>query len=203
MYAVIQTGGKQYRVEPGQTVVVEKLAGDPLLTFNPGLALGGTAVTLAPEHIKGEASGKTNVVAQRMVVAGDLRTISPEKLEWARGEMRTIAAASLPHTSAEITFDESYPPMAPTEGNRSLLALYDKVSHDLGFGPVGMDNPAKVGAADVSFVAGIVPMALDGIGLAGSADHTAKETADLAALPMQVKRAAVVMWRLASGVTAR
>jgi large subunit ribosomal protein L21 len=28
MYAVIETGGKQYRVEPGQTVVVEKLPGD-------------------------------------------------------------------------------------------------------------------------------------------------------------------------------
>jgi len=28
MYAVIQTGGKQYRVEPGATVVVEKLDGD-------------------------------------------------------------------------------------------------------------------------------------------------------------------------------
>ena len=28
MYAVIQTGGKQYRVEPGKTVVVEKLVGD-------------------------------------------------------------------------------------------------------------------------------------------------------------------------------
>ncbi len=28
MYAVIQTGGKQYRVEPGSTVRVEKLAGD-------------------------------------------------------------------------------------------------------------------------------------------------------------------------------
>jgi large subunit ribosomal protein L21 len=28
MYAVIQTGGKQYRVEPGQTVVVETLPGD-------------------------------------------------------------------------------------------------------------------------------------------------------------------------------
>ena len=28
MYAVIQTGGKQYRVEPGQTVKVEKLRGD-------------------------------------------------------------------------------------------------------------------------------------------------------------------------------
>ena len=28
MYAVIQTGGKQYRVEPGKTVVVETLPGD-------------------------------------------------------------------------------------------------------------------------------------------------------------------------------
>jgi large subunit ribosomal protein L21 len=28
MYAVIQTGGKQYRVEPGKTVMVEKLAGE-------------------------------------------------------------------------------------------------------------------------------------------------------------------------------
>lgn len=28
MYAVIATGGKQYRVEPGQEVTVERLAGD-------------------------------------------------------------------------------------------------------------------------------------------------------------------------------
>lgn len=28
MYAVIATGGKQYRVEPGQQLTVEKLAGD-------------------------------------------------------------------------------------------------------------------------------------------------------------------------------
>jgi large subunit ribosomal protein L21 len=28
MYAVIQTGGKQYRAEPGKTIQVEKLPGD-------------------------------------------------------------------------------------------------------------------------------------------------------------------------------
>jgi large subunit ribosomal protein L21 len=28
MYAVIQTGGKQYRVQPGDKVIIEKLAGD-------------------------------------------------------------------------------------------------------------------------------------------------------------------------------
>jgi glutamate carboxypeptidase len=177
----------------------EKLAGDPLLTFNPGVALGGTAVALDSERIKGEASGKTNVVAERMVVTGDLRTISPAELERARAEMRAIAAASLPHTRAEITFDESYPPMAPTEGNRRLLALYDQVSRDLGFGAVGMDNAARVGAADVSFVAARVPMAIDGIGLGGRDDHTANETADLSTLPMQAKRAALLMWRLTLG----
>jgi large subunit ribosomal protein L21 len=29
MYAVIRSGGKQYRVEPGQTIRLEKLPGDP------------------------------------------------------------------------------------------------------------------------------------------------------------------------------
>src|ERR1041385_294707 len=176
----------------------EKLAGDPLLPFNPGVALGGTAVSLDSAAVRGDAAGKSNVVAETMVVAGDLRAISPERLAWARTTMRAIVAQNLPHTTAEVTFDDGYPPMAPSEGNRRLLALYDRVSRDLGFGPVGMDDPARAGAPGVSFVAGIVPMAIDGVGLAGTDDHTTKETADLAALPMQVKRAAVLLYRLSA-----
>ncbi len=174
----------------------ERLGGDPLLTFNPGVALGGTAVALDSGHVAGTAAGKSNVVAERMIVAGDLRTISGEKLEWAKRVMREVVAQHLPHTSSEITFDDGYPPMAPTEGNRRLLAIYDRVSRNLGFGPVGMDNPAKAGAADISFTAGIVAMALDGLGLAGADDHTAQETADLSTLPMLTKRAAVLFYRL-------
>jgi len=34
MYAVIQTGGKQYRVEPGRTLRVEKLEGDAGATIS-------------------------------------------------------------------------------------------------------------------------------------------------------------------------
>ena len=173
-----------------------RLAGDPLLTFNPGLALGGTAVELDSAEVRGTAAGKTNVVAGAMVVKGDLRTISPEKLAWAKQTMRQVVAARLPHTSATISFDDGYPPLAPVAGNRRLLAVYDRVSRDLGFGPVGMDNPAKAGAADVSFTAGIVPMAMDGIGLAGWDDHTVKEVADLRALPLLTKRAAVLLYRL-------
>jgi large subunit ribosomal protein L21 len=49
MYAVIQTGGKQYRVRPGDVIVVEKLDGDvgAEIAFDKVLMLGGDAgVTL-------------------------------------------------------------------------------------------------------------------------------------------------------------
>ena len=57
-------------------------------------------------------------------------------------------------------------------------------------------SPDKAGAADVSFVAGEVPMIIDAIGLKGHDDHTPGETADLTTLPMQTKRAAVTLVRL-------
>jgi glutamate carboxypeptidase len=59
-------------------------------------------------------------------------------------------------------------------------------------------DPAKAGAADVSFVASIVPMKIDGIGLSGHDDHTTGETADLRMLPVQTKRAALLLHRLAA-----
>jgi glutamate carboxypeptidase len=174
----------------------EKMAGEPLLTFNPGTIVGGTAVEFDPVQARGAAFGKTNVVAEHAVVNGDLRTISPEQLAKARQTMEEIVKGSLKHAEATITFDEGYPPMAPTDGNRKLLAMYDQASRDVGAGPVGPVDPQRAGAADVSFVAGEVPLLLDGIGLMGSDDHTPKETADLDTLPYQTKRAAVFLYRL-------
>jgi glutamate carboxypeptidase len=75
--------------------------------------------------------------------------------------------------------------------------MYDQASRDVGAGGVTAVDPDRAGAADVSFVAGEVPLILDGIGLMGHSDHTVKETADLATLPSQTKRAAVFLLRLA------
>jgi glutamate carboxypeptidase len=60
-------------------------------------------------------------------------------------------------------------------------------------------DPREAGAADVSFVAGKVSMAIDGVGLMGSGGHTVQETADLARLAPQAKRVAVLLARLAAG----
>jgi glutamate carboxypeptidase len=176
----------------------KQLSGERYLTFNPGLALGGTEVTLDSTGVAGAAEGKSNVVAEHMTVVGDLRTISPEQLARAKQTMQAIAAANLPNTNAQLTFDPGYPPMAPTSGNRRLLSIYDRVSRDLGFWPVTAVDPSKAGAADVSFVAGIVPMKIDGVGLSGRDDHTTKETADLRMLPVQTKRAALLLYRLST-----
>ena len=73
------------------------------------------------------------------------------------------------------------------------------MSRDLGFWPVGPVDPSLAGAVYVSFVAHLGPMAIDGVGLSGHDDHTVKETADLRMLPVQTKRAAVLLWRLSQG----
>jgi glutamate carboxypeptidase len=178
----------------------EKLSKEPYLTFNPGVALGGTTVTIDSSGTVGSAAGKSNVVAERMTVTGDLRTLSPEQLTRAKQVMTEIVAQHLPNTTATITFDDGYPPMAPTEGNKRLLGMYDQVSRDMGLWPVAAVDPSRAGAADVSFVADIVPMLIDGIGLSGRDDHTDRETADLRMLPVQTKRAALLIHRLSSGV---
>jgi glutamate carboxypeptidase len=174
----------------------EKMAGEAHLTFNPGVVLGGTTADLDPVLLKGTASGKTNVIAEHAVVSGDLRALSREQFAQAMETMRGIVAASLPHTRATIRFDEGYPPMAPTAGNARLLAMYDQASRDLGFGPVTAVSPDRAGAADVSFVAGEIKTIIDGVGLMGSNDHTVNETADLATLPSQTKRMAVLLHRI-------
>jgi len=174
----------------------ERLAGEPLLTFNPGVMLAGTDVDYDAFAAGGSAFGKSNVVAQSAVVTGDLRTITLEQLENARATMRFVVMQSLPRTSATITFDDGYPPLAPTDGNRRLLAMFSQVSQDLGYGEVTAVDPRNAGAADVSFTAGFIDTAIDGLGPGGGNDHTVDEWIDLPTLAIQTKRAAVLMHRL-------
>jgi glutamate carboxypeptidase len=174
----------------------QKLAGQEHLTFNPGLVLGGTQMTYEPPQSRGTAFGKENVIPERALVTGDIRALSKQQFADAQKVMSAIVSESLPHTEAEIVFEEGYPPMAPTDGNRRLLALYDQASRDIGAGPVTAVNPDRAGAADVSFVAGEVPMILDGVGMRGDGGHTVNETADIGMLPTQISRAAILLYRL-------
>lgn len=175
---------------------MQNLQQEENLTFNPGRIIGGTDITHDSDNSSGTAFGKNNVVAESALVTGDLRAMSLDQLERARAMMREIISDNLPHTSAEIVFDDGYPPLAPTDGNAEMLAIYSEASQDLRLGVVEAVNPRLAGAADVSFTAGLVEKAIDGLGMSGSNAHTVDEIGLMTALPNQAKRAALLMYRL-------
>ena len=172
-----------------------KVKGEEFLTFNPGIILGGTLMDYDQQLSKGEVFGKSNVVAQSATVYGGLRFISEDQKENARAKMRDIVNNNLPQTSAKATFIDSYPAMAPTEGNEQLLELFSTVSKDLGYGEVVAFDPLKRGAADVSFVAQYVDC-MDGLGTMGDGGHTPEETVNLNTIEDLTKRAAILIYRL-------
>jgi glutamate carboxypeptidase len=110
--------------------------------------------------------------------------------------MRDIVSHHLPKTGAEIAFDEPYPPMAPTPANKALLDRLNLVNRDLGLPEMGVLDPLRRGAGDISFVAAFEP-GLVGLGTASRGDHAPGETVDLDSIPRQAKRAAILMSRLA------
>lgn len=174
----------------------EELSEEEFLTFNPGNIIGGTSISYEDQTNTGTAFGKTNVVAESAIVNGDIRCISEEQYQRAQEVMKRIVSQHLPQTEAIITFDNGYPPFAPTDGNYELLKQFSQVSQDLGFGEVTAVNPADAGAADISFTAFGIKMGIDGMGMGGTQGHTVNEAGDLKTLPMQTKRAAVLMYRL-------
>jgi large subunit ribosomal protein L21 len=68
MFAVIETGGKQYRVEPGMKVKVEKLEGDvgAAVTFDHVLLVAdGDKIKLGKPYVSGSAVTATLVAQDR------------------------------------------------------------------------------------------------------------------------------------------
>ncbi|MFJ7933539.1 50S ribosomal protein L21 [Sporosarcina sp. NPDC096371] len=65
MYAIIETGGKQIKVEQGQEIYIEKVTGeaDEIVTFDKVLFVGGENVKVGAPFVEG-ASVTGKVVKQ-------------------------------------------------------------------------------------------------------------------------------------------
>lgn len=163
------------------------------LTYNPGLIVGGSSAEINDGD--GVASGKTNVVAEKVIVEGDLRFISEEQKLNARRRMEEIVAQHLPQTNATITFEDGIPSMPPVEGNYQLLSVLSKVSTDMGMGEVKPWDPGQRGAGDIAYVAPYIS-GIDGLGGMGSGAHTLSETLNLKTFKDLTKRAAILIYRL-------
>jgi glutamate carboxypeptidase len=173
----------------------DEVRGEKYLTFNAGTIIGGTEVGADCETHHGSASGKTNITANRTIVRGGMRTISYDQMQRAREAMQAVVARNLPVTSARITFEDSYPAMAPTDANQQLGVLLSEINQDLGREPMPVLDASRRGAADISFVAPFTA-GLAGMGAYGKGGHTPNESLDLDSIPIAIQRAAILMYRL-------
>ncbi|MBR2591915.1 MAG: 50S ribosomal protein L21 [Oscillospiraceae bacterium] len=80
MYAVIETGGKQYRVEEGDVIYVEKIdaEADAEVTFDKVLLVGGEKAVLGTPYVKG-ATVTGKVVKQGKAKKITVFTYRPKK----------------------------------------------------------------------------------------------------------------------------
>ena len=164
-------------------------------TFNVGVIGGGTPAQIDAAELTVTASGKTNIIAETGIARGDLRTLTPEQDTRLREKMAAIVAAHLADTDAALTFGDTYPPVAPTAGNRALLATLNALNRQLGLSEMGEVEPARRGAADSGFTAPYADT-LAGLGIDGVGSHAPGESADLASIPRQALRSAALMTRL-------
>ncbi len=173
----------------------EELAGEQYLTFNPGQIIGGSDISYNAETGKGEALGKTNIVAREAFVTGDLRFLGGEQKAAARIKMQRIVDRHLNQTDAEITFEDGLPSMIDTEGNMALAETLNQLSQDMGLGEVKPGDPGSRGAGDISFVADFVDC-LDGLGASGNGAHAPGETINMKEYPELIKRSTLFLYRL-------
>jgi glutamate carboxypeptidase len=165
------------------------------LTYNVGLIAGGERAELDKDQIRATAAGKTNIIPQIAIARGDMRTLADEQTTRVQEKMKAIVARSFPGAKAEISFDQGYPAMAPTEGAKALLGKLNVINRDLGLKEMPALDPLRRGAGDIAFVAKDVD-GLVGLGTSGEGSHALGETVDLESIRRQAKRAAILMTRL-------
>ncbi|GAA0650706.1 50S ribosomal protein L21 [Brevundimonas lenta] len=147
MYAVIKTGGKQYRVQPGDVIVVEKLDGDAGAAVNFGevLMLGGDkGVTVGAPLIDGAT------VAATLVETRKGEKIKIFKKIRRQGYRRTNGHRQM-ETVLRITGIEGAGEKAKWDGETSLMTKAEMNARARGLAPrveaTEEAKPAKKAAA--------------------------------------------------------
>lgn len=165
------------------------------LTYSVGLILGGVSEKQNATETGGEATGKANIIPAQALAVGDLRAMSNEQAERVQKKMEAIVAHHLPKTDAKITFNEAYPSMQATDGNRALLRMLNSVNSSLGLPQMPELDPMRRGAGDIAFAAPYTD-GLVGVGADGDGAHAPGETVFLDSIAKQAKRNALLMYRL-------
>jgi glutamate carboxypeptidase len=148
----------------------------PGVTVNVGVVEGGT---------------RPNVVAERCLLAVDIRGPDERSLGAAEAEVRRIAEeATLDGTSSAFTLSGWHRPMEKTEATERLVRMAHETADALGF---DLRDAATGGASDANTTAAAGVPTLDGLGPVGGREHSPEEWLDLKSVVPRVSLLAGLM----------
>jgi large subunit ribosomal protein L21 len=151
MYAVIKTGGKQYRVQAGDLLVVEKLGGEPgsAVAFNEVLMLGDAAgVTVGAPVVEGAVVEGTLIETRKGVkikVFKKIRRQGYRRTGGHRQQETVIRVTSIAGAGAAETWDGEIDLTPKSVLNARARALKDGAEWE--GAPTAKKAPAKKAAA--------------------------------------------------------
>ncbi|MGE5566716.1 MAG: 50S ribosomal protein L21 [Parcubacteria group bacterium] len=148
MYAVIKTGGKQYRVKAGDLLVVEKLAGEPgaEISFGEVLMLGdGGEVTVGAPLVSGAAVTATLIETRKGEKVKIFKKIRRQGYRRTRGHRQLESVLRVTSVAANGKTDK-WDGKVDLTTKAELNARARNLKLATAAAPV---TPAKVEAADV------------------------------------------------------
>lgn len=148
MYAVIKTGGKQYRVQPGDLLVVEKLDGEPgaNVAFGEVLMLGeGEAITVGAPVIDGATVSATLIETRKGEKVKIFKKIRRQGYRRTRGHRQLESVL-------RVTAIEGDGKSAKWDGTVDLTpkAVLDARARNLKIAGLTVDAPAAAPAAEAA-----------------------------------------------------
>ena len=208
MYAVIKTGGKQYRVEAGDLLVVGKLAGEPgaKVAFDQVLMIGdGEAVVLGAPVIAGASVSATLIETRKGDKIKVFKKIRRQGYRRTRGHRQTesvlrVTAIALGQTTETWDGEVDLTPLAELNLRARNLARAGPapltpaaVDVETVVEPLGEGKAARAKAKVVEVAEPVAPPeAPDAETAAAPPAPAAAETAEAAAAPKKAKKTAAL-----------
>lgn len=153
MYAVIKTGGKQYRVQPGDLLVVEKLDGEPgaNVAFGDVLMLGeGEAVTVGAPLVEGASVSATLIETRKGEKVKIFKKIRRQGYRRTRGHRQlqsVLRVTAIAGAGKEAKWDGEVKLITKAELDARARGLTFTAPAAAGAAPAAKAAPAKKAAA--------------------------------------------------------
>ncbi|MCA0996422.1 MULTISPECIES: 50S ribosomal protein L21 [Roseobacteraceae] len=176
MFAVMKTGGKQYKVQAGDVLRVEKLAADAgeTVQFNEVLMLGGDNVTVGAPLVSGAAVQATvidQIKGEKVIkFVKRRRKHSSQRTRGHRQQLTLLRVTEILASGAEGTGVKaaagaaSAPKAAPAAAApKAAAAEGDDLTQITGVGPAAAKKLNEAGIATFAQLAAVDPESFDAV----------------------------------------